>query len=67
MGIVRLNLPCAVAKHDGLVIKNSVSREGMYLFEVEHYMNDSMGVILDRESLKKLRDGLNQILEEPQC
>lgn len=57
-------LPCEVSSRDALVIKESVSREGMYLFEVQHYMVDSMGVILDRESIEKLRDHLNTILEE---
>lgn len=57
-------LPCEASRRDAMVAKKSMSREGMFLFEVQHHMVDSMGVILSLESIEKLRDHLNTILEE---
>lgn len=57
-------LPCEVSQRDAVIIKESISREGMFLFEVQHHMVGAMGVILNVESIEKLRDQLNIILEE---
>lgn len=57
-------LPCEVSQRGAVIIKESISREGMFLFEVQHHMVGAMGVILNVESIEKLHDQLNIILEE---
>lgn len=57
-------LPCENWKKNRIVICNSPSKDGAYLLETQHYMSGSMGVTLSLESIEKLRDQLNVILEE---